>query len=442
MGATLTKTKTPGIYKRGSRYAVVYRASDGRQRQESAATYDAARLLKGKREAEASKGVEHPYATESFRSYALDWVDRYPGRGRRGFREQSRRGYKRDLERYAIPFFDGQLHRRVAQIVPRDIARFVGWLCDDQEQGERMATARRRELEEAGRYADAEAVRAVPIHLADATVRRILAPVRSCLATAMHEGLIQHNPTAGAALPVRDAQRAAESGESDEPDRRALGRDELAMLLTVVPERHRTLVRLLASTGLRISEGLALRWQDVELDGSQPRVKVRRAYVKGQYSPPKSKYGRRDVPIGHELVRDLRRERDREKWTGDRDLVFCSVNGGPLHDRNLSARMLKPAAQEAGVPWMGWHTLRHTCASMMFARGANAVQVQRWLGHHSPGFTLQTYVHLLDEDFGEPLDLTAETSQGVSRVSARAPETTVTAPLLDEPEMASLQGES
>lgn len=32
------------------------------------------------------------------------------------------------------------------------------------------------------------------------------------------------------------------------------------------------------------------------------------------------------------------------------------------------------------------------------------MQVQRWLGHHSPSFTLDTYVHLLDNDFGEPLE--------------------------------------
>jgi integrase len=423
MAAALVKTKTPGIYKRGSRYAVQYRGGDGKQRQESAPTYDAARLLKAKRESDAREGVDHPQARLSFAAYALDWIGRYPGRGRRGFREQTRRDYKRDLEVYAIPFLDGQLRRTLVQLTPRDIARFVGWLCDEQAQGERAAKHRRSQLEQEGRYADAEAVVAVPVCLADATVGRILAPVRSCLATAMHEGLVRHNPTAGAALPVRDAQRAAEDGEDDEPDRRAMSRDELAVLLSVAPERHRTLLRLLASTGLRISEALALRWQDVALDGSQPRVKIRRAYVKGRYSPPKSKYGRRDIPISHDLVLDLRRDRARSEWAEDGDLVFCAADGRPLHDRNLSGRMLKIAAQEAGVPWVGWHTFRHTCASMLFARGKNAVQVQRWLGHHSPGFTLQTYVHLLDEDFGEPLDLAIETGQGVSRVSARAPET-------------------
>jgi len=42
---------------------------------------------------------------------------------------------------------------------------------------------------------------------------------------------------------------------------------------------------------------------------------------------------------------------------------------------------------------------------MLFAEGRNAVQVQRWLGHHSPAFTLATYVHLLDGDIGQPLAL-------------------------------------
>jgi hypothetical protein len=42
---------------------------------------------------------------------------------------------------------------------------------------------------------------------------------------------------------------------------------------------------------------------------------------------------------------------------------------------------------------------------MLFAQGRNAKQVQVWLGHHSPSFTLETYVHLLDGDIGEPLTL-------------------------------------
>ena len=66
--------------------------------------------------------------------------------------------------------------------------------------------------------------------------------------------------------------------------------------------------------------------------------------------------------------------------------------------------------EEAGAPWAGFHTLRHTCASILFESGRNIRQVQRWLGHHSPSFTLDTYVHLLDEGIGEGLALDVELS--------------------------------
>ena len=47
-------------------------------------------------------------------------------------------------------------------------------------------------------------------------------------------------------------------------------------------------------------------------------------------------------------------------------------------------------------------TLRHTCASILFGRGYNAKQVQKWLGHHAASFTLDTYIHLLDDELTEP----------------------------------------
>jgi integrase len=87
--------------------------------------------------------------------------------------------------------------------------------------------------------------------------------------------------------------------------------------------------------------------------------------------------------------------------------------GGYLNQSNVLNRVLKPAAIAAGV-WLsldtkgrttsgvGFHTFRHTCATMLFRHGLNAKQVQMWLGHHSPAFTLETYVHLLPDDLPEP----------------------------------------
>jgi integrase len=402
MAAKLEKTSTPGVYKRGSRYAVIYRDGSGVQRQESARTLDDARRLRARRMASVDDGSYAPKTRERLVDFAREWVERYQGNGRRGFTEDTREEYKRDLERYAIPFLG---RYRLEQITPRHIAEFVAWLCDEDAQGRRRAEE--REAHRGRRWFARSSIEYQPVHLADATVRRILAPLRSCLGAAVREGLIRHNPTTGAALPSRDEQRRIEqdADELEEHDVRALTTEQLATLLAVAPERHRLLLRLLATTGLRIGEALALRWGDLVLDGDRPAVKVRRSLRHGRFKPPKSKYGRRQVPIDFDLVRDLRAALKATEYPGERDLVFCTRNGSYLDYSNLRRRALLPAAQEAGVPWAGFHTLRHTCASRLFAAGRNAVQVQRWLGHHSPAFTLSVYVHLLDGDLGEPLAL-------------------------------------
>ncbi|HEY7629301.1 MAG TPA: tyrosine-type recombinase/integrase, partial [Thermoleophilaceae bacterium] len=110
--------------------------------------------------------------------------------------------------------------------------------------------------------------------------------------------------------------------------------------------------------------------------------------------------------------------------------VFSTAKGTMLDPDNLADRVLAPACQEAGVGWAGFHTFRHTVASRLFARGRNVVQVQRWLGHHSPSFTLDTYVHLLDRDLGEPLTPIPGATDALRRVNARStqrPKTAVNA---------------
>jgi integrase len=76
--------------------------------------------------------------------------------------------------------------------------------------------------------------------------------------------------------------------------------------------------------------------------------------------------------------------------------------------------MLKPLYEEAGAPWAGWHTLRHTFASIQLANGVNVVALSRVLGHHSAAFTLSTYVHLLEGDEAPALDLGSATGIGTS----------------------------
>ena len=141
MAAPMEKTRHAGIYKRGSRYVVVYRV-DGRQKWESTRTLDAARRLKAARMADRDRGELHEQSRVKFRDYAEDWVERYQGNGRRGFTENTRDEYRADLERYAYPFFDRRLGRALSGITPRDVAKWIGWLCE-QPNNRRRKVGRR-----------------------------------------------------------------------------------------------------------------------------------------------------------------------------------------------------------------------------------------------------------------------------------------------------------
>jgi integrase len=229
--------------------------------------------------------------------------------------------------------------------------------------------------------------------LADSSVRNAFKPFSACLATARREGLLRHNPAADATLPHRPRI------EDDEEERRPLSRDQLAAFLAIVHPQHRLMFDFAARTGLRCSEIIGLDGRHLHLSGEQPHVKVRQRYRNGRMGPIKTRYARRDVPLAPDLV-----DRLRALGRAPDEPVFQSTVGTRLHKDNVRNRVIRPAAEEAGASWAGWHTLRHTCASILFAEGRNVVQVQRWLGHHKPSFTIDTYIHLLDGDLGVPLE--------------------------------------
>jgi integrase len=74
----------------------------------------------------------------------------------------------------------------------------------------------------------------------------------------------------------------------------------------------------------------------------------------------------------------------------------------------LSSSRRVPTASTSLYSWAGFHTFRHTFASLHLSRGTNIVQLSRALGHHSPAFTLTRYTHLLPGDEAPALDLDLE----------------------------------
>jgi integrase len=214
------------------------------------------------------------------------------------------------------------------------------------------------------------------------------------LADAFEDEVIRRNPAAGVSV----AKSRDETADGGEEKVKSLTDDELRRLLGEIPVRHRLLFELLAASGLRIGEALGLQWQHV--DFGRGRLLVRRRWYRGTFASPKSKFGRRDVPLTRAMTRQLWQLRKDAADGSEQGLVFPSAAGTPLGDANLY-KVFKPAAARAGVPWASFHTLRHSCATMLFRAGKNPKQVQAWLGHHAASFTMDAYVHLLPDDVGE-----------------------------------------
>jgi integrase len=369
MAIPMRPTGTPGIYKRGSRYVVVWQHR-GRQHKKFFRTLAEAREHKGRVQA----GERRPASRDRFEEYAEKWLDSYRGRTSRGLSERTRRAYRRDLERWAIPYFR---RYRLAEVEPPDVREFVG------------------HLEANG--------------LAPGSVRAVLAPLKAMYATAVEDGAVRSNPTRD----VRVGGRRAAGGEKA----KAMTREQLSRLLAALPDDWRLLFEFLAHTGLRISEAAGLTWADVEF-GERPRVRVRQQDCRGEVDALKSEYSLRDLPLSPAMARRLWAARGRGAGA---ERVFTSARGARLNDGNLRRRTLKPAAVAAGLlrpeeawadprepeSWVGFHTFRHTCASLLFEGGKNVKQVAAWLGHADPGFTLRTYVHLMDEGVGDAAFLDA-----------------------------------
>jgi integrase len=144
----------------------------------------------------------------------------------------------------------------------------------------------------------------------------------------------------------------------------------------------------------------------MDLDLGAPCLWVRRSIVRGVVGAPKSRFGRRCVPLDGDLVARLAARRGPE--AGEEGLVFPSASGTPLNTDNVRYPVLVPAVERAGLSGIGFHAFRHTCASMLIERGLSPLRLQRWMGHHSAAYTLDTYGHLIDAEMAPALDLRLE----------------------------------
>ena len=176
--------------------------------------------------------------------------------------------------------------------------------------------------------------------------------------------------------------------------------DELKHLLDTVKKhfpRHYTLFLLLARTGSRIGEALAIRWDDFDFNNRS--IEIKRSTARGKITTPKNGKARL-VDMSLQLAVALKEHETACKKKGLvlglgelPKYVFTNKHGNIIDTDNWRYRVFYKAVKKAGIKRIRIHDLRHTYATLRISKGDNAADVSNQLGHHSVKFTMDVYYH-------------------------------------------------
>jgi integrase len=179
--------------------------------------------------------------------------------------------------------------------------------------------------------------------------------------------------------------------------------EQVRKLASLLPKQYRIVVWIGYYTAMRPSEALGLTWE--QLDFKKNKIKIDRQLSRDPnfvHEPEglKTEASERTIGFAKEL-QSLIRDHVDEYGLGPEGLILKSRTGKPwrYHD---AAEMFRVAAKAVGLkPGQGMHQLRHTCVSVLIAKGANILQIQYWVGHSSITETMDTYGHLFPESMND-----------------------------------------
>ena len=236
-----------------------------------------------------------------------------------------------------------------------------------------------------------------PKGLSAKTVRNIHQIISSALKLAVEQRLIARNPADGCALP-----------KAERKEMQTLPVEQLTSFLREAKESGvYEMYYIDLVTGLRRGELLGFKWEDVDLERGDLRVKRQLARINGEIveAPLKTKNAYRTLPLAVDAIDILKAQK---KKVGNSPWVFPSPTGGPLSPDCVN-NMLHRVLKRAGLPSIRFHDLRHTFATLALQNGVDIKTVSGMLGHFSAGFTLDTYAHVTTSAKRE----TANTMSGV-----------------------------
>jgi integrase len=228
--------------------------------------------------------------------------------------------------------------------------------------------------------------------LAPNTQRAILTAASAMLRYAAKQGYIPMTPAAGL-----DRDDRPSTTRKRQP--RYLNGSQLRALLDGLGDDYRPLGAMLAYAGLRVSEALAIRWRDLDLEAGRLSVSAQLDRA-GQPVPLKTTASAANVDLLPALVRELRTHRARQAELGIHlvradALAFCTRTGKAHHQRS-ALRAIQNAALAANLGHVTAHDLRHSLVANALDAGLTLAEASRLARHASPAVTASVYADVLE----------------------------------------------
>ena len=187
-------------------------------------------------------------------------------------------------------------------------------------------------------------------------------------------------------------------------------KDELNNFLATAKDtnlKKYALFRLLAFTGMRVGECLALQWKDIDFNKKMVSISKTIASINGGVivQPPKTVSSNRKISLDDMTIQILKKwqlEQRKQLFKvginamDNKQIIFSNYENKYSRDSTVNL-WIKQIASKAGLYQISTHGLRHTHATLLVASGMDIKQVQARLGHSKIDTTLNIYTHVLKE---------------------------------------------
>lgn len=257
--------------------------------------------------------------------------------------------------------------------------------------------------------------------LSISSLKKIKEVLYPCFKHAKNQNLVQFNPVTNVIIPKRtfvDDQDKRMNFYSDE-EVKLIAQTMLPKYYQHNPRRYRysSLYTLILNTGLRIGECMPLNWNDVNFDNRTLKVNksvlisyerdesMNKGRKKQTIGTTKTLKGNRVLPLNDAAIEALQIMRERNKDMNiNSELVFSNYQGELLNIKSVQTTF-RNICNDIGIEYKGIHALRHTFGSLLIKNHIDIKIVSELLGHTDVRFTYNRYIHILQEQKAEAINM-------------------------------------